>query len=216
MDERLLTEAFSKIKKQYNSIQSMIDTSDKPDRTNLSIELYNNTDTKPNTMVDTDKVADQKQRMLMRVKHIERYMKFIDSHIQKVTSMIADIPPYNVALEIHDDSAKLETMCETDWDHITEEVYSTLNIGSDDEEDIEEIKPDDLLDDDDPPLRDEVESDKECTPSDDEDLEVSEVEIDQTKYYTTSEENGKIYHILADNSIGKKVGMFSKGVANFY
>ena len=155
MDERLLTEAFSKIKKQYNSIQSMIDTSDKPDRTNLSIELYNNTDTKPNTMVDTDKVADQKQRMLMRVKHIERYMKFIDSHIQKVTSMIADIPPYNVALEIQ---MTLMKLVRNRLGHITEEVYSTLNIGSD-EKRIRRIKPDDLLDD--TIIRDEVESDKE-------------------------------------------------------
>lgn len=221
MDERLLTEAFSKIKKQYNSIQSMIETSDKPDRSNLSIELYSSPDSKPDKIADIDKIVDQKQRMLMRIKHIERYVKFIECHIQKVTSMIADIPPYNVALEIHDDSSEQDPVCDTDWDYITEEVYSTLNIESDDEDGIQEIKPEDLFDDDDPPLCHEVEGDKDevpsdDVPSDDDELKVIEVEIDNTKYYTTSEENGRIYHILADNKVGRRIGIFNKGVAEFY
>ena len=40
MNERLLTQTFDKIKKQYIAIQNTINNSNKPDRTNLSIELY--------------------------------------------------------------------------------------------------------------------------------------------------------------------------------
>ena len=45
---------------------------------------------------------------------------------------------------------------------------------------------------------------------------VSEIEIDKVKYYTTDERSGKIYHILANDEIGKKVGIFNEGVATFY
>ena len=58
----------------------------------------------------------------------------------------------NVALEIHDESDE-NSMNETmDWDDITENVYSTLKIESDEEDDPEEIGPDDIFDDD-PPLQ---------------------------------------------------------------
>ena len=124
MDERLLTETFTKIKKQYNAIQSIIDASGNPDRTNLSIELYDKLRSRPdtNTVIDMDKTTDQKQRMIMRIKHIERYLKFINNHIQKVSSMIHDMPPYNVALEIHDDFDESSVDETIEWDDITEKV----------------------------------------------------------------------------------------------
>ena len=106
MDERLLTETFIKIKKQYNAIQTVIETTKKSDTNDLSIQLYSNSDTGLNANKDNDNGLDQKQRMMMRMKHIERYIKFINTHMQNVSSIINDIPPYNVALEICDDNGK--------------------------------------------------------------------------------------------------------------
>ena len=224
MDERLLTETFIKIKKQYNAIQTVIETTKKSDTNDLSIQLYSNSDTGLNANKDNDNGLDQKQRMMMRMKHIERYIKFINTHMQNVSSIINDIPPYNVALEICDDNGKGKNGTTTDWDDITEQVYSTLKIESDDEDDVEEIHQEDFFDDD-PPLRDEIASDTETVKEDileeencseDDELEVSEIEIDKVKYYTTNEENGKIYHILANDKIGRNIGIFNKGVAEFY
>lgn len=225
MDERILTETFDKIAKQYTAIEDILNSTEKPNRENLSIEIYSKSG-QSSANSDSDN-ADKKQRMMMRVKHIERYLTFLTNHIDKVSATISDIPPYNVSLEIVEDACDTSSDDRTDdWDKITEEVYNTLSIESDDEDDIPEIDPSNFFDDDDPPLKEDTDivedipntCDNKGTPecSDDEELEVSEIEIDKVKYYTTDERSGKIYHILANDEIGKKVGIFNEGVATFY
>ena len=225
MDERILTETFDKITKQYTAIKDILNSAEKPNRENLSIEVYSKSE-QSSANSDSDN-ADKKQRMMMRVKHIERYLTFLTNHIDKVSTTISDIPPYNVSLEIVEDACDTSSDDRTDdWDKITEEVYNTLSIESDDEDDIPEIDPSNFFDDDDPPLKEDTDiiedipntCDSKGTPecSDDEELEVSEIEIDKVKYYTTDERSGKIYHILANDEIGKKVGIFNEGVATFY
>ena len=224
MDERILTETFNKITKQYIAIQEIFGSVDKPDGKDLSIEVCNSSDNSTVTSNPADNEI-KKQRMLMRIKHIERYLTFITNHMHKVTATICDIPPYNVSLEILDGSSD---ELPDDWDRITEEVYNTLNIESDDEDELPDIDPAKFFedDDDDPPLAEESGLDVEILDScetadasncsDDEELEVSEVEIDKVKYYTTDERCGKIYHILANEEVGKKVGVFNEGIATFY
>ena len=225
MDERILTETFSKISKQYSAIRDILDTTDKADLEDLSIEVRNRLDDSSHR--DLSKNSDKKQRMLMRMKHIERYMSFLTIHLQKVTATICDVPPYNVSLEILEDSCGNSINDQRDeWEKVTEEVYSTLNIESDDEDEMPDVDPNDFFDDD-PPLDKEpnvdVDSSHDCPQlvtscdlSDEEELDVSEIEIDKVKYYTTDEFSGKIYHILSDDKIGKKVGIFNEGVATFY
>jgi hypothetical protein len=235
MDERILIETFDKITKQYTAIRNILNSTRKVNG-DISIEICNKSSENTTSVNSGD--TDKKQRMIMRMKHIERYLKFITNHIQKVSLVINDIPPYNIALEILEDS--LNESCHTEdieWEKLTEEVYNTLNIESDDEYDdnydgeISELIPKYTLDDntpnedtsldiaiesdndsDDPPL---VEIDK-FNDSDNEELNIFEIEIDKVKYYANDEHNGKIYHILANNVIGKKVGEFNEGVATFY
>jgi len=235
MDERILIETFDKITKQYTAIRNILNSTRKVNG-DISIEICNKSSENTTSVNSGD--IDKKQRMIMRMKHIERYLKFITNHIQKVSLVINDIPPYNIALEILEDS--LNESCHTEdieWEKLTEEVYNTLNIESDDEYDdnydgeISELIPKYTLDDntpnedtsldiaiesdndsDDPPL---VEIDK-FNDSDNEELNIFEIEIDKVKYYANDEHNGKIYHILANNVIGKKVGEFNEGVATFY
>ena len=124
---------------------------------------------------------------------------------------------------------------EDDIDRLIEEIYDTLNIDSDDSpgarasadafDDIHRRGFHDLFG------GDEDEDDSDCSPcggsprgadvlsteeSDDDELEVSEIEIDSVKYYTTDERSGKIYHVLANDDIGERVGVFNEGIATFY
>ncbi len=177
----------------------------------------------------------------MRIKHIQRYLAFVKQHIETVVNRVNDIPPYNVVLEIIEDDSDTDT----DWETLTDSIYNTLNIDSDDEQEKEEeheIDPASFFDDISTPNEDipeELEDGGDDEPtdsnnntqdtcdqlipaepdpnaSDEEELEVSEIEIDNIKYYTTDEYCGKIYHILANDQIGEKVGFFNHGVADFY
>ena len=245
MDERILIETFDKITKQYTAIRNILNSTSKVNG-DISIEICN--ESRENTTSVNSGDIDKKQRMIMRMKHIERYLKFITNHIQKVSFVINDVPPYNIALEILEDS--LNESCDiedVEWEKLTEEVYNTLNIESDDEYEeyddncndncdggISELIPKDTLDDntpnedpsldiaiesdndsDDPPLI-EIDEIDEIDDSDNEELDIFEIEIDKVKYYANDQHNGKIYHILANNVIGKKVGEFNEGVATFY
>jgi len=140
---------------------------------------------------------------------------------------VRDVPPYSVSLDIIDPDAgsqEQEHGDEEDLDRLIEDIYDTLNVDDslssrgplgdpfDEDEDDSDCSPCEgspRVDDSSPSL---VPDDE----SDDDELEVSEIEIDNVRYYTTDERSGKIYHVLANNDIGEKVGVFDEGVATFY
>jgi len=227
MDEKIITEAFNKIIKQYTSANELYNSI--TNNGELSINIC---DKEP---IDSYNKENDKQKILMRIKHVNRYLTFIKQHIDLVTDRVNDVPPYNVALEIIENN----NSANEEWTTLTDEIYNTLNIDSDDEDhDMEEhdLDPADFFDNDSTPnedipeeyedvdhVDDDNNSGTEITSkqidsdiSDDEELEVSEVEINNIKYYTTDEYCGKIYHILANDQIGKRVGFFTQGVADFY
>ena len=245
MDERILVETFDKITKQYIAIRDIMKSTSKFSN-DISIEIHDESREIVTNIESSD--IDKKQRMIMRMKHIERYFKFITNHIQKVSLAINDVPPYNIALEILESS--FDKSSNIEWDKVTEEVYNTLNIESEDEDNCEdyvdecidecddeifELDPKDILDNnipnessslelaidsdndsDDPPLEDSFSKMNGSNDSDNKESDVFEIEIDKVKYYASDEQNGKIYHILSNSLIGKKVGEINKGIATFY
>ena len=227
MNESAVTEIFGKLMKQCAQADALYGAM-RRDRTDLSIRVRSPTDAEED---DADSAAT-KLRILMHVKHIERHMSSLKEQVDATTGTVRDVPPYSVSLDIVDPDAgpqEQEPEGEEDLDRLIEDIYDTLNVddspgtGSphdppgvgdpfDEDEDDSNCRPHEgsqRADDSSPSA---VPDDE----SDDDELEVSEIEIDNVRYYTTDERSGKIYHVLANNDIGEKVGVFDEGVATFY
>jgi hypothetical protein len=245
MDERIITETLGKIKNQYTQINELYKSVIK-DNSDLSINI--NDKSSKYEPINDDR-SDTKLRILMRIKHIERYVMFMQNYMTSITNLINDIPPYNISLEIVDSSAYDSITDSAKLERLTEEIYNTINIDSDDDVSLDTPSFFDTLDDydtntqpnddnDDPSgnhsgnmssydsehkgdwedddENEDGENEDDHIHSDVEELEVSEIEIDNVKYYTTDQFCGKIYHILANDEIGNKVGVFDQGIATFY
>ena len=94
-------------------------------------------------------------------------------------------------------------------------------VGTEDEEELEEVKNEEELEEvkneeeleevKNEEEQEEEEQEEEEQEEEDEEEEVFEIEIDDVTYYATHEENGILYEMTADGDIGNKVGIIKDG-----